>query len=364
MSNTNERKSQELLDAERYQKDLRQFVKQGEESEYQYFSKEDIWIHGAFQQEDYSQKENLLNYESTTSEKSNGLGDMIYGTQDSLALKYFVENLSGEEEIFIDVGSSVKTMLFFSRFAKCFYVDPRHLGTSPVDEFYANTLGVAGVQAEGQKLTEVFPEKCVNMVTSLHAPEHFGLGRYSDEIDYDGPVKFFKECNKVLKDDGTFIFSVPVSAVPRVEFHNARVYSAAILEEMMQDSHFEPESISLILGPPWLFSDISPDETDERIHYGKTKLDLKFELLNADGEIYQEALTGIFPPSNVPDFDVDNIGWNEKQRTVRSYWNLDAGLPNWAEKCDNILNAIENMGQSKLEHRCLLVVAKKRGDVT
>lgn len=356
--------SQKRLDADRYKKDLELFIKQAKESEYQYFSTEDIWDALKPPDMSFSQKENLLNYESTTSDKSNGLGDRVYGTQDSLALKHFIENLPSEEEIFIDVGSSIKTMLFFSQFAKCFYVDPRMLGTVPMDALYANTLGVAWVQAEGQKLTEVFPEKCVNMVTSLHAPEHFGLGRYSDKIDYDGPIKFFKECNKVLKDDGTFIFSVPVSAVPRIEFHNARVYSATILEEMMQDSHFEPESATLILGQPWLFNEVASDHTDSSSHNKKTKLDLKFELLNAAGNQYPDAMTGIFTPPTVPNFDMDDLGWNEQESILRSYWNLSTDITNWAQGIDNWLRVLDEGCTQKLEHRCLLVVAKKRGDVT
>ena len=49
-------------------------------------------------------------------------------------------------------------------------------------------------------------------LSCLHALEHFGLGRYGDEIDYHGHIRGWDNIYKMLKTGGTFYFSVPLSA--------------------------------------------------------------------------------------------------------------------------------------------------------
>ena len=47
-------------------------------------------------------------------------------------------------------------------------------------------------------------------ISSLHAIEHFGLGRYGDPIDYFGYLKALQNIAKIVKTGGTFYFSVPI----------------------------------------------------------------------------------------------------------------------------------------------------------
>src|ERR1035437_7492705 len=47
-------------------------------------------------------------------------------------------------------------------------------------------------------------------ISSLHAIEHFGLGRYGDPIDYNGHIKAIENITAMLKTGGTFYFSVPI----------------------------------------------------------------------------------------------------------------------------------------------------------
>jgi SAM-dependent methyltransferase len=65
-------------------------------------------------------------------------------------------------------------------------------------------------------------------ISSLHAIEHFGLGRYGDPIDYNGHLKGIENITKMLKEGGTFYFSVPIGQ-QRIEFNEQRVFSVEYL---------------------------------------------------------------------------------------------------------------------------------------
>jgi SAM-dependent methyltransferase len=64
----------------------------------------------------------------------------------------------------------------------------------------------------------------VESISSLHAVEHFGLGRYGDPVDPEGPFKMMRSLTRVLKPGGRLYFSVPVGQ-ERLEFNAHRVFS-------------------------------------------------------------------------------------------------------------------------------------------
>jgi SAM-dependent methyltransferase len=61
-------------------------------------------------------------------------------------------------------------------------------------------------------------------LSCLHALEHFGLGRYGDQVYYDGHVAGLNNLHKILKRDGKFYISVPIGP-QRIEFNAHRVFS-------------------------------------------------------------------------------------------------------------------------------------------
>ena len=75
------------------------------------------------------------------------------------------------------------------------------------------------VQGDATNLSE-FPDNSVESLSSLHAVEHFGLGRYGDPIDPDAYFNAMREMARILKPEGRLYFSVPIG-VERLEF-NAR----------------------------------------------------------------------------------------------------------------------------------------------
>lgn len=61
-------------------------------------------------------------------------------------------------------------------------------------------------------------------VTCLHSIEHFGLGRYNDQLDANGWKKGIDNISKILKSNGTLFLSTPIGA-ERVEFNAHRVFN-------------------------------------------------------------------------------------------------------------------------------------------
>jgi SAM-dependent methyltransferase len=83
------------------------------------------------------------------------------------------------------------------------------------------------------------PEDLLNYtdsISSLHAIEHFGLGRYGDPIDYWGYLKAIQNITMMLKQGGTFYFSVPIGP-QRIEFNAHRVFSLAYLRNLFSQEY-------------------------------------------------------------------------------------------------------------------------------
>lgn len=81
-------------------------------------------------------------------------------------------------------------------------------------------------------------------ISSLHAIEHFGLGRYGDPVDYDGYLTGLRNIHTTLKQNGTFYFSVPIGP-QRIEFNAHRVFAVPYLLEIIKDK-FTVDSFSYV----------------------------------------------------------------------------------------------------------------------
>lgn len=55
-------------------------------------------------------------------------------------------------------------------------------------------------------------DNSMDMVSTLHTIENFGLGRYGDEFYPEGDRKAVSNFLRVIKPGGCFLFSVPVTA--------------------------------------------------------------------------------------------------------------------------------------------------------
>jgi len=64
----------------------------------------------------------------------------------------------------------------------------------------------------------------VESLSSLHALEHVGLGRYGDPLDPAGHLKAAAEMMRVLKPGGILLLAVPVGR-ERLEFNSHRIFA-------------------------------------------------------------------------------------------------------------------------------------------
>lgn len=103
-------------------------------------------------------------------------------------------------------------------------------------------------------------------ISSLHALEHFGLGRYGDPIDYFGYLKAIQNITKILKPSGRFYFSVPIGP-QRIEFNAHRVFNISYLMELFKED-YEIQSFSYVddAGEFHPFVPLTTKETEE--NYG------------------------------------------------------------------------------------------------
>ena len=92
--------------------------------------------------------------------------------------------------------------------------------------------GLSFEQGSAVALTALADDS-VDSISTLHAIEHVGLGRYNDPIDPEGWKKAVAELARVLKPGGRLYFSVPVGR-QRVLFNANRVFAVATIMEAFE----------------------------------------------------------------------------------------------------------------------------------
>lgn len=87
------------------------------------------------------------------------------------------------------------------------------------------------------------PSDSFDMVISLCALEHFGLGRYGDDFDMDADRKAFNEMIRVLKPGGTLVFSTAITqGPPSIAFNAHRIYSYAMIRRFCEPLDYVEET--------------------------------------------------------------------------------------------------------------------------
>lgn len=146
---------------------------------------------------------------------------------------YFHQDLLVASKIFlnnpkrhIDIGSRIDGFVaHVASFRKIEIFDIRPL-ESKLDN-------IIFTQADLMQLPEHMKE-CCDSISSLHAIEHFGLGRYGDAININGHLKAIYNLHLMLKKNGKFYFSVPIGK-QRIEFNAHRVFSIKYLLQILED---------------------------------------------------------------------------------------------------------------------------------
>lgn len=84
------------------------------------------------------------------------------------------------------------------------------------------------IQANATDLKGI-PDNTVASLSSLHAIEHFGLGRYGDGIDPAACFTAMRSFQRVLQKDGRLYFSVPIGKQDSVYFNSHRIFSLSTI---------------------------------------------------------------------------------------------------------------------------------------
>ena len=148
---------------------------------------------------------------------------------------YFHQDLHVAKRIFennprkhVDIGSRIDgfiSSLAVFREVEVFDIRPQ---TSPVEN-------ILFTPADMMQLPENLVNYC-DSLSSLHAIEHFGLGRYGDPIDIFGHLKALDNIFKILQPGGKFYFSVPIGK-QRIEFNGHRVFNVSYLIDQFKEKY-------------------------------------------------------------------------------------------------------------------------------
>lgn len=146
---------------------------------------------------------------------------------------YFFQDLWAARKIFdrrpvrhMDVGSRIDGFVaHLLTFMPVTVIDVRPLP--------ASVPGLDFVCSDATNLDGLCDES-VDSLSSLHAVEHFGLGRYGDRVDPDGWRKVMLAMQRVLHPGGRLYLSVPVGR-ERLCFNAHRVFSPRRVLDVVAD---------------------------------------------------------------------------------------------------------------------------------
>lgn len=179
---------------------------------------------------------------------------------------YFQQDLIVAQSIYarnpqrhIDVGSSIAG--FVSHVASFRTIEV--LDIRPLD-FHVPGIFFRQADIMNLDLEEVVQ---ADSVSCLHALEHFGLGRYGDDIDPDGWRKGYEGLLRLLKSQGTLYLSVPTGERQRLEFNAHRVFSVPYLRNVLEQD-LEIIDLSFIHDDGKLLMNLDPYGSEAERSFG------------------------------------------------------------------------------------------------
>lgn len=166
---------------------------------------------------------------------------------------YFHQDLLIAQKIFkaapqkhVDIGSRIDG--FVGHLASF-----REIEVFDIRPLLASIENIKFVQANLMELNESLIDY-TSSISSLHALEHFGLGRYNDPIDAHGHIKALENIFRILKKGGKFYFSTPIGP-QRIEFNAHRVFSIKYLLNIFAGKYIL-NSFSYVDDRGYLYKDV------------------------------------------------------------------------------------------------------------
>lgn len=167
---------------------------------------------------------------------SSGLTQSVYFIQD-LHVAQLIQGRNPEKHV--DIGSRVDGFV-------------AHVATFRPVEVYdirPNTSTFENIRFVQADLTQDLSSNHIettDSLSSLHAIEHFGLGRYGDPLLSNGWKIGLYRMLQILRAGGTFYLSVPVGR-QRCEFNSQRIFSLKFISDELQGLGLEIQNIWLIV---------------------------------------------------------------------------------------------------------------------
>jgi SAM-dependent methyltransferase len=117
-------------------------------------------------------------------------------------------------------------------------------------------------------MAEIKPEYVdyCDSLSCLHALEHFGLGRYGDNIDPDGHLNGLHNLHRILRNEGILYLAVPIGP-HRVEFNAHRVFGVPELIRMVSE-RFVIRRFSFVDDAGELHDNVRLTSGDSERHFG------------------------------------------------------------------------------------------------
>lgn len=142
-----------------------------------------------------------------------GSASGVYFFQDIWAANKIYEDRPGTH---VDIGSRIDGFVsHLLVFMPVKVIDIRPL--------VSNHPNLTFLQSDATNLSDIEDNSIISLST-LHAAEHFGLGRYGDIINPNGTFVFIENLIRVLKPGGKLYFSVPIGN-EKLIFNANRVFS-------------------------------------------------------------------------------------------------------------------------------------------
>lgn len=166
--------------------------------------------------------------------------DSHYFIQDIVVAQKIIE--SGVDKHF-DIGSRIDGFISHLLVSN---IEVNMIDVRPLDYVIENLNFIKGnaTDLSGIKSNSILS------LSSLHAIEHFGLGRYGDPIDINGWYKALKEFERILAVGGKLYLSVPIGKENKLCFNAHRIFKPSLivdsLNELKLDSFIYIKNYSLI----------------------------------------------------------------------------------------------------------------------
>lgn len=118
--------------------------------------------------------------------------------------------------------------------------------------------GLSFIQEDATELKN-FADGELESVSSLHAAEHFGLGRYGDPIAPAASFQFMRSLARVLSPGGNLYFSMPCGR-ERVEFNAHRILSPFRILDIFQGAGLRLSEFHAVKGDGRFWKNVSPED--------------------------------------------------------------------------------------------------------